>query len=132
MDPQKAISYRFNLVTVIALAVVAVTARGQGQELASEMSDVLLFDTGAALAGELPSAALAEKAGWVKVEKDAVAGQFKGDVVFLNGRIAVALRKSAAAQFGSAPSQNIIDEALLRVSMMTERQSGGGGGAAGC
>src|SRR5512135_322340 len=96
VDPKKAISYRFNLVTVMALAVVAVTARGQGQDLASEMSDVLLFDTGAALAGELPSAALAEKAGWVKVEKEAVAGQFKGDVVFLNGRIAVVLRKSAA------------------------------------
>ena len=85
-----------NLVTVVALAAGAVTAQGQDQELASEMSDVLLFDTGAALAGELPSAALAEKAGWVKVEQDAAPGQFKGDVVFLNGRIAVVLRKSAA------------------------------------
>ena len=51
--------------------------------MAPEMSDVLLFDTGAALAGALPSAVLAEKAGWVKVEKDAAPGQFKGDVVFL-------------------------------------------------
>ena len=82
-----------NLVTVVALAAGAVTAPGREQELASEMSDVLLFDTGAALAGELPSAALAGKAGWVKVEKDAAPGQFKGDVVFLNGRIAVVLRK---------------------------------------
>ena len=82
-----------NLVTVVALAAGTVTAQGQEQELASEMSDVLLFDTGAALAGELPSAALAEKAGWVKVEKDAAPGQFKGDVVFLNGRIAVVLRE---------------------------------------
>ena len=62
---------RINLVTVVALAAGAVTAQGQDHELASEMSDVLLFDTGAALAGELPSAALAEKAGWVKVEKGA-------------------------------------------------------------
>ena len=85
-----------NLVTVVALAAGAVTAQGQKQELASEMSDVLLFDTGAALAGELPSAALAERAGWVKVEEDAAPGQFKGDVVFLNGRIAVVLRKIAA------------------------------------
>jgi hypothetical protein len=60
------------------------------------MSDVLLFDTVAALAGELPSAALAEKAGWMKVEKGAAPGQVKGDVVFLNGRIAVVLRKSAS------------------------------------
>ena len=64
--------------------------------MASEMSDVLLFDAGAALTGEWPSAALAEKAGWVKVEEDAAPGEFKGDVVFLNGRIAVVLRKSAA------------------------------------
>ena len=85
-----------NLVTVVALAAGAVTAQGQDQELASEISDVLLFDTGAALAGELPSAALAEKAGWVKVEKDAAPGQFKGDAVFLNGRIAVVLRKGKA------------------------------------
>ena len=61
-----------------------------------EMSDALLFDTGAALAGRLPSAALAEKAGWAKVEEDAAPGQFKGDAVCLNGRIAVVLRTSAA------------------------------------
>ena len=85
-----------NLVTVVALAVGAVAAQGQDRGLASEMSDVLLFDTGAALAGELPSAALAEKVGWVKVEKDTAPGRFKGDVVFLNGRIAVVLRMSAA------------------------------------
>lgn len=84
------------MVTVVALAAGAVTAQGQEQELASAMSDVLLFDTGVALAGELPSAALAEKAGWVKVEEDAAPGQLKGDAVFLNGRIAVVLRKSAA------------------------------------
>jgi hypothetical protein len=86
-----------NLVTVVALAAGAATAQGQDRELASEMSDVLLFDTGAALAGELPSAALAERAGWVKVEEDAAPGQFKGDAVLLNGRIAVVLRHSAAA-----------------------------------
>lgn len=85
-----------NLVTVVTLAAGTVTAQGQDQKVVSAMSDVLLFDTGAALPGELPSAALAEKAGWVKVEKDAAPGQFKGDVVFLNGRIAVVLRKSAA------------------------------------
>jgi hypothetical protein len=85
-----------DLVTVVALAAGAVTAQGQDQASASEMGDVLLFDTGAALAGDLPSAALAEKAGWVKVENDAAPGQFKGDVVFLNGRIAVVLRTGAA------------------------------------
>ena len=85
-----------NLVTVVALAAGVRSAQGQDQESAPDMSDVLLFDTGAALAGALPSAALAEKAGWVKVDKDAAPGQFKGDVVFLNGRIAVVLRKSAA------------------------------------
>lgn len=70
--------------------------QGKDHESASEVSDVLLFDTGTALAGELPSAAMAEKAGWIKVEEDAAPAQFKGDVVFLNGRIAVVLRKSAA------------------------------------
>lgn len=85
-----------NLVTFVALAAGAEAAQGPDPELASATSDVLLFDTGAALAGELPSAALAEKAGWVKVEEDAAPGQFKGDVVFLNGRIALVLRKSAA------------------------------------
>jgi len=39
-----------NLVTAVALAAGAVTAQGQDQKSASEMSDVLLFDTGAALA----------------------------------------------------------------------------------
>ena len=85
-----------NLVTVVALAVGAAIAPGQDQELASEMSDVLLFDTGTALAGALPGGALAEKAGWVQVEKDAAPGRFKGDVVCLNGRIAVVLRTGAA------------------------------------
>ncbi len=89
-----------SLAAVVALAARAGTAQGQEQELACEISDVLLFDTGAALAGELPSAALAERAGWVKVEEDAAPGQFKGDVVFLNGRIAVVLRKSAAGAEG--------------------------------
>ncbi len=85
-----------SLVTVVALAAGAVTAQGQEQQLASEISDVLLFDTGAPLTGPLPSAALAAKEGWVKVEEDAAPSQFKGDVVFLNGRIAVVLRKGAA------------------------------------
>ncbi|MGI6416098.1 MAG: hypothetical protein ACOX1P_10540 [Thermoguttaceae bacterium] len=85
-----------NLVAVAALAAGTVTAQGQDQELASEISDVLLFDTSTALAGELPSAALAEKAGWVKVEEGAAPGQLNGDLVLLNGRIAVVLRKSAA------------------------------------
>lgn len=65
-----------SLVTVVALAAGAVTAQGQEPELASAMSHVLLFDAGAALAGQLPSAALADKVGWVRVEEDAAPGQF--------------------------------------------------------
>ena len=86
-----------NLVTAVAVAAGAVAAQGQEHALAPEMSDVLFFDTGVSLASHLPSAALAERPGWVKVEKDPAPGQFKGDAVFLNGRIAVVLRKSAAS-----------------------------------
>ncbi len=63
-----------NLPAVVALAAGAVTAQGQDQRLASAVSDVLLFDAGSALPRELPGAALAEKAGWVKVERDAAPG----------------------------------------------------------
>lgn len=83
-----------DLVTIVAVAAGAVGARGQAPELAPETSDVLLFDTGAPLAGQLPGAALAEKAGWVRLDSDAAQGR-KGDVVFLNGRIAVVLRAGA-------------------------------------
>jgi len=103
-----------NLIAVLALAAGPNAAQGQDREVASDASDAVLFDTGAALTDPLPSAALADKTGWVRLGKDTAPGQLKGDAVLLNDRIAVVLRKGmAAAELYSHSTQGWQRRALL-------------------
>jgi hypothetical protein len=54
---------------------------------------VQLFDTGASSSAPLKSDELSKQAGWKLIPEDQVKHEFKGDVVFSNGRLALALRQ---------------------------------------
>jgi len=57
---------------------------------------VHLFDTGKPSRTPLTGEAIASRAGWTELEEDDAAHAFKGNAVFMNDRIAVALRRGAA------------------------------------
>ena len=57
---------------------------------------VRLFDTGAASANPLSAAALSQKSGWTQLPEDQAKHEFAGDAIFLNNRVAVALRRGRA------------------------------------
>ena len=67
---------------------------------------VRLFDTGRRSAGALSADALAKRAGWTPVPQGSIKHAFKGDAVFLNDKIAVALRPKAggAEVYGQGPA----------------------------
>ena len=54
---------------------------------------VQLFDTGMSSSAPLTPDALSRQAGWKLIPEDQIQHQFQGDVVFLNGRLAIALRQ---------------------------------------
>ncbi|MEI7731917.1 MAG: carbohydrate binding domain-containing protein [Verrucomicrobiota bacterium] len=56
---------------------------------------VRILDTGKLQAKSLPGEVLKAKTGWVEVPEDNLTHPFKGDVVFMNDRIALVLRKGA-------------------------------------
>jgi len=56
--------------------------------------DVRLFDTGVALPGPLPGEAFSRMDGWVEVGKAEADHRFAGDVVVLNNKLAVVLRRN--------------------------------------
>ena len=57
---------------------------------------VRLFDTGKPLAAALAADALGRRAGWTQVPAGRTDHAFEGDAVFLNNRLAVALRRGGA------------------------------------
>ena len=56
---------------------------------------VRLFDAGTRSAAPLPGQALAGRRGWREVPEDDLKHPFKGDAVFMNGRLALILRRGA-------------------------------------
>ena len=54
---------------------------------------VQLFDTGKSSSAPLKPDTLSKQAGWKLIPEDQIKHKFKGDVVFSNGRLAIALRK---------------------------------------
>lgn len=54
---------------------------------------VEVFDTGAAAAAPLSPEAFARKAGWTVVPEDEIQRPFQGDVVLMNGKLAMVLRR---------------------------------------
>jgi hypothetical protein len=74
----------------------------------------LLFDTGSPSAATLPSGTLAARTGWKLVPEDTVSHAFVGDAVFLNDKLAVAVRKgSAGAEVYSRTPAGLKDRAVL-------------------
>jgi len=57
---------------------------------------VSLFDTGALSKERYSGDAIAKKAGWTKLPEDTTEHKFKGDVVLLNGRLALVFRRGSA------------------------------------
>lgn len=55
-----------------------------------------LFDTAAPAAGPLAGAAFAKPAGWRLIPEDTVNHAFTGDAVFMNDKLAIALRKQGS------------------------------------
>ena len=64
----------------------------EAQAVAAD-AGVRLFDTGATSADPLSAAALSQKSGWTQLPEDQVKHEFAGDAVFLNNRVALALRR---------------------------------------
>ena len=58
---------------------------------------VNLYDTGAAASAPLSPDAIARRPGWVKLPEDETERRFAGDAVLLNDRLALVLRRGAAA-----------------------------------
>ncbi len=58
---------------------------------------VSVYDTGAAASAPLSADAIAQHAGWVKLAEDETERRLAGDLVLLNDRLALALRRGAAA-----------------------------------
>jgi len=75
---------------LLLLAALAFVSPGRAAAAA-----VSLFDTGAPLPTTLSGGALSSRTGWTEVREDDVTHRFKGDAVFMNGRIACVLRRGA-------------------------------------
>jgi len=100
----------WSLISILALlAAIASLTPAWGAAAA-----VRLFDTGAALRGPLSGEALSRRTGWTEVPEDDVAHKFKGDAVFMNGRIACVLRRGAGgAETYSIGSEGATKRAVL-------------------
>ncbi len=85
----------------------------EAQAVAAD-AGVRLFDTGAASADPLSAAALSQKSGWTQLPEDQVKHEFAGDAVFLNNRVAVALRRGGhGAELYSAGAEGWKERAVL-------------------
>ena len=85
----------------------------EAQAVAAD-AGVRLFDTGAASANPLSAAALSQRSGWTQLPEDQVKHEFAGDAVFLNNRVAVALRRGGhGAELYSAGAEGWKERAVL-------------------
>ena len=78
---------------------------------------VRLFDTGGHSSSPLAGKAMTRRSGWTEVPEEDVAHAFKGDLVCLNDRIALALRRGArgAEMYSLAPKEPVMRTLLAPV-----------------
>ncbi|MGO8704166.1 MAG: hypothetical protein ACLQVA_10120 [Candidatus Brocadiia bacterium] len=103
------------LTALVLLAGAAGLALAQEKALAPAAdAGVRLFDTGAASADPVSAAALSQRSGWTQLPEDQVKHEFVGDAVFLNNRVAVALRRGGhGAELYSAGAEGWKERAVL-------------------
>ena len=79
----------------ILILIPAISKVVYSQEIAGEPEGpfTCLFDTGASSAGPRSGENLSKRADWTKLPEDKIAHEFKGDVVFMNDKLAVVLRR---------------------------------------
>jgi hypothetical protein len=105
----------------VVLTTFVVLAGAAGLALAQEKAQVVtadagvrLFDTGATSADPLSPTALSRRSGWTQLPEDQVKHEFAGDAVFLNNRVAVALRRGGhGAELYSAGAEGWKERAAL-------------------
>ncbi|MBI3878453.1 MAG: hypothetical protein HY301_00095 [Verrucomicrobia bacterium] len=81
------------LAMTLLLVAFSFAAPGRGRALAAEPPTVQLFDTGTSSPAPLSSGAITKRTGWKLLPEDETKHVFKDDVVFSNGRLAIALRR---------------------------------------
>jgi len=104
-----------------AAPIEDVAAEPAGPALAALSPAVRLFDTGQPLASQLSPDAPAHLNQWKAVAEGDVGHQFAGDAVFLNNRLAVALRKGTAG----AELYSIRPDGLKLRAVLSPATSGG-------
>jgi len=102
------------VMALVALVGAAGLALAQEKAQAPADAGVRLFDTGAASADAISPEALSRRTGWTQLPEDQVKHEFTGDVVFLNNRVALALRRGArGAELYSAGAEGWKERAVL-------------------
>ncbi len=83
---------------VLALALGLCRSNGEatGADYEPGTPSTYLFDTGSLSPAPLDAARLASKSGWTVVPEDELTHSFRGDVVLLNDRLIVVLRRGSA------------------------------------
>ncbi len=84
---------RVYLAILILIPAALKAGYGQQTRTGAEGPFTHLFDTGTSSSVPLPCKVLSKRTGWTKLPEDEVAHEFKGDVVFMNDKLAVALRR---------------------------------------
>lgn len=95
MKIQRRIILRVYLVILILILSASKVVYTQEIGTGPEGPFTYLFDTGTLSSVPLPGEALSKRAGWTKLPEDKVAHEFKGDVVFMNDKLVVALRRNS-------------------------------------
>lgn len=93
MKIQRHTMLRLYLAILIIIPAASNAAYAQKAGTGAEGPFTHLFDTGTSSSVPLPGEALAKKMGWNKLPEDKVVHEFKGDVVVMNDKLAVALRR---------------------------------------
>lgn len=84
---------RVHLAMLILITGASAAVCAQELDSGSREPFTYLFDTGTSLATPISGDILLKKANWTKLPEDQIAHEFKGDVVFLNDKLAVVLRR---------------------------------------
>lgn len=93
MKIQRRTMLRVYLAILILIPAVSKAGYSQQSSTGAEGPFTHLFDTGTSSSVPLSSKALSKRTGWTKLSEDKVVHEFKGDVVFMNDKMAVALRR---------------------------------------
>ncbi|MCK4293316.1 MAG: hypothetical protein KAY65_08975 [Planctomycetes bacterium] len=96
--------------------------------IAREGPFTYLFDTGASSSAPRSGESLSKRARWTKLAEDKVTHKFEGDVVFLNDKLIVVLRRgTCGAEIYSRSDGNLKMQALLTPAPASSDASRGGG-----